>query len=119
MYVCIENKQVISVVNYKPNVPSTVNVVEITDKEYQNILANTHYFDVSLGRVKSVARAQLQKQSQQQENAKHLNFLQSSDWKILRHIREKALGHATTLSDAEYIALETQRDQAASGVVKV
>ena len=68
MYVCIENKQVTSIVNYKPNVPSTVNVVEISNEEYQGIQDTTHYFDVSAGRVKPVPQSHLQKQNQQQES---------------------------------------------------
>jgi len=47
--------------------------------------------------------------------AQNREFLNSTDWKILRHIREQALSKSTTLSQAEYLELERQRDLAAQG----
>jgi predicted nucleotidyltransferase len=50
-------------------------------------------------------------------NAQEREFLNNTDWKILRHLRQKALNIATSLSDTEYIQLEQQREAAAARVV--
>ena len=44
-------------------------------------------------------------------------FLNSTDWKILRHIRQKALNITTSLSDVEYLQLEQQRQAAAARII--
>lgn len=49
------------------------------------------------------------------ENA--IAFLNSSDWKVLRHIRQKALEIPTSLSDEEYLALEEARQEASAKVL--
>ena len=38
-----------------------------------------------------------------------IGFLNETDWKVMRHIRQKALGIETTLSEEEYLELETER----------
>ena len=86
-YVCIENNLVVSVLNYQPNVPSSVTVVEITDAQADGA------------------------------NGQEREFLNSTDWKVLRHLRQKALNITTSLSDAEYIQLEQQREAAAARIV--
>jgi hypothetical protein len=62
----------------------------------------------------------LESQNKQQEtiNAEKREFLNSSDWKILRHLREKALSIDTTLSETEYLELEQLRNDAAKDIVK-
>jgi hypothetical protein len=44
-------------------------------------------------------------------------FLQESDYKIIRHLGQKALGQQTSLSEEEYLALEQQRQQARNSIV--
>jgi hypothetical protein len=56
--------------------------------------------------------------AQEQTNQQALTFLASTDWKVLRHIRQKALGETTSLTEEEYLALELQRSQAAASVVR-
>lgn len=111
-YICIENDNIISALSYKPEVPSTVIIHEIIDSDFKNIQSGTHYFDIPSRTIK-------EKISDLNDNsvkdAQNRNFLNSTDWKILRHIREQALGKPTTLSQAEYIELERQRDLAAQG----
>ena len=56
-------------------------------------------------------------------NQRKINFearlyLAETDYKVLRHIREKALGLTTTLSEAEYLELEQSRMDAALSVVE-
>ena len=116
-YICIENNQVISVLNYQPNVPSSVEVVEITDEQHTQITARTHYFDVVSKSVTAVAAEITAQRATNLANGHEREFLNNTDWKILRHIRQKALNIATSLSDAEYIQLEQQREAAAARVV--
>jgi hypothetical protein len=115
-YVCIENNNVISVLNYRPNVPSSVTVAEISDEQHGQIEATTHKFDVGTKTVIANPDYSLSAKEQQQKNAVEREFLNSTDWKILRHIRQKALNIATSLSDAEYILLEQQRETAAARI---
>jgi hypothetical protein len=116
-YVCIENNQVISILNYEPNVPNTVSVVEITDAQAAQIAAQTHYFDVSSGTVTTVAAEVTAQRVTDIANGQEREFLNNTDWKILRHLRQKALNITTSLSDTEYIQLEQQREAAAARVV--
>ena len=115
-YVCIENNIVVSVLNYQPNVPSSVAVVEITDSQAAQIAAQTHYFDVPSRSVTAVAAGITAQRAADVANGQEREFLNSTDWKILRHIRQKALNISTSLSDAEYIQLEQQREAAAARI---
>ena len=121
-YVLIENNEFIGTFNYEPNVPDTVTVVQITDQDHLNIVENkTHYFDISTRSVKSYNQEQLNQVVRDKEieltNAENREFLNSTDWKVLRHIRQKALGVATSMTEAEYLALEQQRSDAASRII--
>ena len=115
-YVCIENNLVVSVLSYQPNVPSSVTMVEITDAQAAQMAAQTHYFDVASRTVAAVAAGVTAQRAVDIANGQEREFLNSTDWKILRHIRQKALNIATSLSDAEYIQLEQQREAAAARV---
>lgn len=55
---------------------------------------------------------------QEQTNAESLAFLASTDFKVLRHIRQKALGQELSLSEEEYLALEQQRSDAAARIIR-
>ena len=116
-YVCIENNNIVSVLEYEPNVPSSVTVVPVTDEHYNLILGETHYFDISSRTVLPLANEVLAQKTQEQANSADREFLNRTDWKVLRHIRQKALGTPTTLSDAEYLTLEQQRNDAALRIV--
>jgi hypothetical protein len=116
-YVCIENNLVVSVLSYQPNVPSSVEVVEITDAQAAQIAAQTHYFDITSKSVTAVAAGITAQRAADIANGQEREFLNSTDWKVLRHIRQKALNIATSLSDAEYIQLEQQRETAAARIV--
>ena len=116
-YVCIENNKVISVMNYEPSVPMSVTVISITDAEETQITQQTHYFDVDSRTVKSVAASVAEQKAQELSNAQEREFLNSTDWKILRHIRQKALNIATSLSEADYLELEQQRQSAAARII--
>jgi hypothetical protein len=112
-YVCIEQGEIKSVLNYAPNVPKTVELVEISDSDYDKIIKNTHFFDISSKKIVSVSQEVLDQKQLEQSNIEYKEFLNATDWMVLRHIRQKALGQRTTLSETEYLDLETQRDKAA------
>jgi hypothetical protein len=116
-YVCIENNLIISILNYKPSVPNSVSVIEISDTDHQKISNLTHFFNVETGQVEEYPNSVFEEKEKEVKNAEYKEFLISTDWKILRHIREKALGIAMSLSEDEYLDLERQREDAANRIV--
>ena len=56
-YVCIENNQVTGIQSYEPAVPDTVSVVTITDEQHQQVMNQTHRFDVVSRNVVAVDSA--------------------------------------------------------------
>ncbi len=115
-YVCIENNVVVSILSYKPNVPYGVLVYEITDDQLKQIENQTHYFDVDSKSVVKLADEVLIEKQTAATNMAHLEFLNSTDWKILRHLREKTLGLATSLTEEQFLDLERKREAAASSI---
>lgn len=115
-YVCIENKEITAVLDYAPSVPSTVTVVEIDDVAYANITAGTHTFNVKTLKVEPVSALVALEKTKERQKMEGLVYLNTSDWQVLRHIREKALGLPTSLSEQEYISLEQQRNQTAKNI---
>lgn len=116
-YVCIENEIVIGIQNYEPAVPSTVSVVTITDDDHNKILNQTHKFDVASKTVVAINPSELSQKEQDRLNGLEREFLNSTDWKVMRHIRQKALGIPTSLTEAQYLELEQQRQAAAARIV--
>lgn len=115
-YVCIENNAVVSILNYAPSVPNSVRVMNISDADYQLIENNTHFYDV--GQLRVVENiALIAQQNRERANSVEYEFLNTTDWKILRHIRQKALNIPTSLSESEYIDLEQRREAAAGRIV--
>lgn len=117
-YICIENNQIVSVADYEPTVPPSIRVVEITDEQHRQIVDRTHYFDVSSNSVKPQLPEKAQENALVKDALEKQQFLNSTDWKVMRHIRQKALGLETSLTEDEYIALEQERQNAASTMVK-
>jgi hypothetical protein len=116
-YVCIENNQIIGIQSYEPAVPSTVSVVTITDQQHQQIMDQTHRFDVPSKTIVAVDSAILAEKEQYRLNGIEREFLNSTDWKILRHMRQQALNVPTSLTEAEFLELEQQRQAAAARIV--
>lgn len=120
-YVCLEEEIVVSVLNYLPEVPGSVEVIEIQDSDYKNISNQTHYFDVKKKSVQKFSDDIFIKQEQEKENAAKnaakRDFLSKSDWQVLRHLRETALGIPTSLSAEQYLNLEQQRQEAAKEII--
>ena len=116
-YVCIENNQVTGIQSYEPAVPNTVSITTITDEQHRQIMDQTHRFDIASRTVISVDSAVLAEKEQYRLNGIEREFLNSTDWKVLRHLRQKALGLPTTLTEDQYIELEQQRQAAAARIV--
>lgn len=116
-YVCIEDNKVVGIQEYEPAVPETVTVVTITDQQQKQIMDQTHRFDVPTKTVVPVDAAILAQKEQEKLNGVEREFLNSTDWKVMRHIRQKALGISTSLTEEQYIELEQQRQAAAARIV--
>jgi hypothetical protein len=117
MFVCIENNEVVSVLSYEPTVPETVDVVKITEDEFSLINSQTHYFDLVTRTVVPLPAADLDKKQQEKDNVVPREFLNSTDWQVLRHIRQTALGIPTSLTEEQYLELENQRQNAANSII--
>lgn len=115
-YICVEDDCVTSVLNYEPNVPQSVTVIAISDDEYAKLEQRTHYFDIPTSSVQPYAKSETDKLAAQEVNKDCQRFLNNTDWKVLRHIREKALGIPTSLSEVEYLDLEMQRERHAAAI---
>jgi hypothetical protein len=118
-YVCVEDDKVVSVLSYLPSVPDSVNIIEITDEEYQKLEDQTGYFDISSSSVISYPTEHFELQNIERMNAVEREFLNSTDWMILRHLRQKSLGIETTLSENQFLELEQQRHLSANRIVKI
>lgn len=112
-YVCIENNRVISILNYLPAESETIQVAAITDQEYSLLELGTHYYDIPSSYVKLKPTEYLNALEQVKQKQAARNFLNSTDWQVLRHIRQQALGIPTSLSEEKYIELEQARHAAA------
>jgi hypothetical protein len=107
-YVCIEDNQVTSIVDYEPNVPDTVSIETITNAKFKSIADGKSYYDAIKREVVKVATSIIKSE---EKSKKALEFLNDTDWKVLRHIRETGLGIEPSLSAAEYIKLEKERQK--------
>lgn len=115
-YYCVENNQICSVSNYEPNVPESVSVYEVPDDIHERIQNKEWWFNLETRTAEplpdSVA-AQLDAVKSHQEK---LTFLSKTDWQVLRHLRQKALGLPTTLEEWQYLDLEFKREQTARSI---
>lgn len=116
-YVCLEDNKITAMLSYEPNLPETVSAIAITDEEMASINAQTHFFDLDSKRVALVDSNITNAKEVEKQNGIKLEQLRTTDWKVLRHSREKALGVATSLSDEEYLALEQERQNIARSIV--
>jgi hypothetical protein len=64
-----------------------------------------------------VPSSELEQKERDVLNAVEREFLNSTDWKVMRHLRQKALGEPTSLTEEQYLELEQQRSDAASRIV--
>lgn len=118
-YVYLENKEIRSILNYEANVPETFECVTITDEEYESFNTHnpTHYFDVDTRTVQQLPTEVTNKYIIEASDMVAKQFLDSTDWQVLRHIRQKALGVPTSLTEEEYLDLEQRRSDIAASIV--
>lgn len=118
-YVCIEDNKIVSILNYAPNVPKTVQVVQIQDDQAALIFNNNAYFDIATRTVKPVSAEEKNKKEIEKNNGIEREYLNSTDWMVLRHLRQKYLGISTTMSEDQFRTLERNRSSAAARIVKL
>jgi len=116
MYVCIEDGVVVSCLDYEPAVPPSVSVVQITNSDYQLMVDGTHMFNVATSQVVPVPDSVMAEKQKAERNSTNLRFLNDTDWKVLRHLREQTLGATLSLSPAEFLELEQSRATAAAAI---
>jgi hypothetical protein len=113
-YYCVEDNQLVSILNYEPSVPTTVTVTLVSNQDHQLITSGECWFNVDSHCVETRPDSARQLEEEQRRQAEHRAFLQRTDWQVMRHIREQALGQPTTLTQEEYLELERQRDYRAN-----
>lgn len=118
-YLCLENKTVISILAYEPTVPDSVTVIPITDDQYQKLEDRSAWFDIDSKSIVDHDDSHFQTREILKNNAAEREFLNSTDWMILRHLRQKVLNIETSLTEIEYTDLERQRHDAANRVVQI
>lgn len=117
-YVCIESNVVSSILNYEPSVPANVTVYRITDEDMASIDDGSKYFDVEKKLVLQVSQEAIDAKQLQEDNTKRQTYLTSTDWLVMRHLREKAISIPTSLTEKEYIDLENKRHKLAKAIIK-
>lgn len=110
-YVCVENDQIVSVLNYEPNVPESVTVYQISDEDQELLKKRTHYFNIKEGSVQPNPTEKNEEIEKERQVNEALVNLSRTDWKVLRHMREKTLGITTTLTEDQYLELEFNRQK--------
>ena len=116
-YYCIENQQLVSVMEHEPNVPDTVTVVTVSRENHQKIQDRELWFDVIQKRAVPMPAQRIKQIAVDQQNQDSRAFLDRTDWKILRHWRQQALGLPTSLTHDQYIELEHQREDVARSII--
>jgi len=113
-FLYIENNEVISILHDKAETPNSVEQIEISNNEYEGLFNESFIFDLSTKKV--IDNPNPQNIEKDEKNGELRYFLQSTDWKVLRHIREINLELETSLTEQEYLELEQQRQQAARDI---
>lgn len=112
-YYCVENQKLCSVLNYEPNAPESMSVHLVNDDVHARIQAGEWWFNLDKLCPEPVPSVVLDQRDEAKTQNDLRSYLNSTDWQVLRHIRQKALGMPTTLEEHEYLDLEFQREQTA------
>lgn len=108
-YVLVEGGRVIDIINYEPNAPESVTVTPIDDSTYAAIRDHTHYFNPATMTVEETPKEVQESKLAMLARTNGHAYMSQTDWLVLRHIREQALNLPSSLTEEEYIALETKR----------
>lgn len=114
-YVVILDNELSGIMPYEPAVPDEAEVITISDEDFEKLNQRTHYFDLATKSVREDT-AEKDRVATEAANKDHYELLNTTDWKVLRHMRQKALGIETTLSEEEYLDLERARQTAAESI---
>ena len=97
--------------------PDEYLIVEVSEQQVHGLVTGSLLLDHATKTIiQADADALLQiKLVEESDTARR--YLISTDWKVMRHIRELALGLATTLTAEEYLSLEQSRADAAAKVI--
>jgi len=101
----------------KTTAPDYVIQQECSDDDQQKILSGMYKFDVAQLAVVVKSNSALAEIATQKSNAEKSHYLASTDWKILRHLREKVLRVQTSMTEQQYLALEQERQNVAKSIV--
>ena len=80
-------------------------------------MAQSHRFDVATDSLVPVSLSESAQKERDILNGIEREFLNSTDWQVMRHLRQKALGEPTSLTEEQYLELEQQRSDAAGRIV--
>lgn len=116
-YVCIENNRIVGIQNYEPQVPPTVSVHQISDEQYELLKVGSHIFNVETGQIVASASFSVEKLEIDKKNSIEREYLNSTDWMVLRHLRQKTLGIDTSLTEDQFRDLEMKRQEAALRII--
>ena len=89
--------------------------VEIDIDENEEPVMKTQYFFVQDFNVEVVDITE--QHNQQLVNEQSLKFLSETDYRVLRHVGQKALGLETSMTEQEYLDLEQARQEARESIV--
>lgn len=118
-YVCVSEGRISSIINYEPACVEPMRAYRISDLDYAQIQAQTHYFDVHMLCMREMPEHVLLEKTNQEHNRACLRYLKDTDWQVLRHIRQRHLGLPTSLTEEDYTELELKRQQAADSIKKL
>jgi hypothetical protein len=91
-------KMIMNVVSSVPSLPEGWSVLGLADD-----------LPEAIAEIEVASQVQVDKAAAKQ-------FLVDTDWKVMRHIRQLALGETPSLTHEEYLALEELRSAAAASI---
>ena len=114
LYLLIKNETLLSVCNYEPNIDSDdIRIVKYSGKiPFDRIIYidgkirdKDNYIDINGKYILKTKTLETQLNNNQTSR----QYLKNSDWLVIRHRDQLALGIKTTLSDEEYLNILKKR----------
>lgn len=96
--------------------PDHIIQVECTEEDEKKLISREYIFDPNTKTIVKKGESQLLALEIENKNYENLRFLSSTDWMVLRHLREKALGEQTSLTEEQFLQLEANRHVAAKSI---
>ena len=96
-----------------------ISIGKYDDKSTWNVLYKGTPTKTQLSLVATIIQEQKVLTDEEDAANRHASgYLQSTDWIVLRHLEEVAMGDDTTLSHNDFKALSVKRDTARTAIVK-